>query len=199
MEGEHPEPIPWKTGRVGIVPALDATTPPTAPALVSAPAPVAAVAATTAVVASSATEPPKKKASKLSGSGIPPRRIAVVLKWSRRVSQVAFFALFMYFLFQTGFRGSFAARADAPVRLPLPVEGFLLADPEAGFSFFLENECDIDAGSGLDIRVAVVESKAQHACQMAPHGGLARTHRADQKHVALAQHGGILYQFSPDK
>jgi polyferredoxin len=35
----------------------------------------------------------------------------------------------MYFLFQTGFRGSFAARADAPVRLPLPVEGFLLADP----------------------------------------------------------------------
>ena len=40
--------------------------------------------------------------------------------------------LFMYFLFQTGFRGSFAARADSPVRLPLPVEGFLLADPFVG-------------------------------------------------------------------
>ncbi len=38
----------------------------------------------------------------------------------------------MFFLFQTGFRGSFAARADAPVRLPLPVEGFLLADPFVG-------------------------------------------------------------------
>ena len=50
------------------------------------------------------------------GSGIPPRRIAVFLKWARRVSQVGFFALFMYFLFQTGFRGSFAARADSPVR-----------------------------------------------------------------------------------
>ncbi len=38
----------------------------------------------------------------------------------------------MYFLFQTAFRGSFAARADAPVRLPLPVEAFLLADPFVG-------------------------------------------------------------------
>jgi polyferredoxin len=140
MEGEHPEPIPWKTGRLGIVPALDALTPPMAavsvpiaavpePAQAPVPAPVTAAAATTTAAVSMEAEPPKKKASKLSGSGIPPRRIAVVLKWSRRVSQVAFFALFMYFLFQTGFRGSFAARADAPVRLPLPVEGFLLADP----------------------------------------------------------------------
>jgi polyferredoxin len=38
----------------------------------------------------------------------------------------------MYFLFQTGFRGSFAASADAPVRLPYPVEAFLLADPFVG-------------------------------------------------------------------
>src|SRR5205814_2166684 len=29
----------------------------------------------------------------------------------------------------SGFRGSFAAKADAVVRLPLPVEAFLLADP----------------------------------------------------------------------
>ena len=38
----------------------------------------------------------------------------------------------MFFLFQTTFRGSFAAKADAAVRLPLPVEGFLLADPFVG-------------------------------------------------------------------
>jgi polyferredoxin len=119
---DHPEvePIPWKTGKVGVVPALDAATP--ARQAVSAPA--AAAPSNTAT-----TPKPVKKSTKLSGSGIPPRRIAVVLKWSRRVSQVTFFALFMYFLFQTGFRGSFAARADSPVRLPLPVEGFLLADP----------------------------------------------------------------------
>ena len=46
-----------------------------------------------------------------------------------RASQVGFFALFMYFLFQTAFRGTFAASADQAVRLPLPVEAFLLADP----------------------------------------------------------------------
>jgi polyferredoxin len=55
-----------------------------------------------------------------------------VLKWARRGAQTFFFALFMYFLFQTAFRGSFAARADTPVRLPLPVEAFLLADPFVG-------------------------------------------------------------------
>jgi polyferredoxin len=66
---------------------------------------------------------------KLPGSGIPARPIVRVLKWVRRVSQVGFFSLFMYFLFQTGFRGTFAANADTPVRLPYPVEAFLLADP----------------------------------------------------------------------
>ena len=33
--------------------------------------------------------------------------------WARRASQVGFFALFMYFLFQTAFRGTFAARRHA--------------------------------------------------------------------------------------
>jgi polyferredoxin len=66
---------------------------------------------------------------KLPGSGIPARPIIRFLVWARRVSQVGFFGLFMYFLFQTTFRGSFAASADTNVRLPLPVEGFLLADP----------------------------------------------------------------------
>ncbi len=72
---------------------------------------------------------PKKIDPKRAGSGIPARRTIRVLVWARRFAQIFFFALFMYFLFQTGFRGSFAAKSDAPVRLPLPVEGFLLADP----------------------------------------------------------------------
>ena len=151
---EDVEPIPWKTGKVGIVGGIDAITwapstprpldaacvptPAHAPTLASAPAPTLAhapalasvPALASALAPTQAARPaPAKAKKKLPGSGIPPRRIAVVLKWARRFSQVGFFALFMYFLFQTAFRGSFAARADAPVRLPLPVEGFLLADP----------------------------------------------------------------------
>jgi polyferredoxin len=153
------DPIPWRTGKVGIVAPIDAVTwrPSVAsasdePVVRSAPqaktcssgsgAPCACSTATpTSATASPTTTtttsggaaavvtPAKKPKKKLPGSGIPPRRIAVILKWARRACQVGFFALFMYFLFQTGFRGSFAARADTPVRLPLPVEGFLLADP----------------------------------------------------------------------
>ena len=69
---------------------------------------------------------PKKK---LPGSGIPARKGIRILKWVRRFAQVFFFGLFMYFLFQTAFRGSFAASSSEVVRLPLPVEGYLLADP----------------------------------------------------------------------
>jgi polyferredoxin len=145
----HAEPIPWKTGKPGLVPALDAesragtgtgtctggegastvSSPVNVPVPLPVPEPPARAESVAVPPASPAGAPAKKKVSKLPGSGIPPRRIAVILKWARRVSQTGFFALFMYFLFQTGFRGSFAARADTPVRLPLPVEGFLLADP----------------------------------------------------------------------
>lgn len=77
-----------------------------------------------------AKAPPKKKpAKKLPGSGIPPRKSIRILLWVRRAAQVGFFGLFMFFLFQTGFRGTFTASADTPVRLPYPVEAFLLADP----------------------------------------------------------------------
>jgi polyferredoxin len=72
------------------------------------------------------------KKRKLPGSGIPARPVIRGLVWARRVAQTAFFALFMYFLFQTAFRGTFAAQAGEPVRLPLPVEAFLLADPFVG-------------------------------------------------------------------
>ena len=63
-----------------------------------------------------------------SGSGLPARPVIRVLVWARRFSQAGFLGLFLYFLFHTAFRGSFAS-AEARVRLPLPVEGFLLADP----------------------------------------------------------------------
>ncbi|TKD09185.1 4Fe-4S binding protein [Polyangium fumosum] len=62
------------------------------------------------------------------GSGIEARWSIRILVWVRRVSQAGFLALFLYFLFQTAFRGSFAS-AETAVRLPLPVEAFLLADP----------------------------------------------------------------------
>ena len=74
----------------------------------------------------------QKERPKRPGSGIPARKVIRVLVWVRRVSQVGFLALFLYFLFQTAFRGTFTATAGEPVRLPLPVEGFLLADPFVG-------------------------------------------------------------------
>ena len=152
----HVEPIPWK-GIVGVVPPIDretswqpkaATRTPTATATATAtptptptPTPTSCAcgsaspcASTSATAIPAAALPgakprPKKIDPKRAGSGIPARRTIRVLVWARRFAQISFFALFMYFLFQTGFRGSFAARSDAPVRLPLPVEGFLLADP----------------------------------------------------------------------
>lgn len=63
-----------------------------------------------------------------SGSGLPARKVIQILVWVRRFVQAGSFGLFAWFLFQTAFRGSFAS-ADTRVRLPLPVEGFLLADP----------------------------------------------------------------------
>ena len=107
-EEVHAEPIPWKTGKAGPVEALDAKP---------------------SAVGSQPSAKKKKIDPKLPGSGIPARTSIRVLKQVRRVSQVGFFAMFMYFLFQTAFRGNFAASADQAVRLPLPVEAFLLADP----------------------------------------------------------------------
>ena len=68
------------------------------------------------------------KKKKRPGSGIEARPVIRKLVWARRFAQVFFFALFCYLLFETGFRGNFTA-TDEPVRVALPVEGFLLADP----------------------------------------------------------------------
>ncbi|HEY5960665.1 MAG TPA: 4Fe-4S binding protein, partial [Polyangiaceae bacterium] len=69
---------------------------------------------------------PKKKGP---GSGIPARRSIRILVWVRRFAQAAFLLLFFWFLVNTAFRGTFAARSGEAVRLPWPVESFLLADP----------------------------------------------------------------------
>jgi polyferredoxin len=75
---------------------------------------------------------PKKIDPNRPGSGIPARKVIRALVWVRRAAQTGFFSVFMYFLFQTTFRGSFTAKAGDPVRLPWPVEAFLLADPFVG-------------------------------------------------------------------
>jgi len=134
--GELPAPIPWLT-REGCVEPLDRVTasvigaPPSAVGAPSAVTPgSAAVAPAPAAAHSKPVEKRSaKKKKKRPGSGIPARKSIRVLLWARRVAQASFFGLFAFFLFQTAFRGTFSARSDVPVRLPWPVEGFLLTDP----------------------------------------------------------------------
>ncbi len=145
---EHVEPIPWKTGRVGAVDAIDRDTSwvpkrEAAPkkkscndgdcGCKSKPVMASAIAPTTdSPLPISKPAKPKKQDPSRPGSGIPARFSIRTLVWVRRFSQVFFFALFCYFVFQTGFRGSFAASSDTPVRLQYPVEAFLLSDPFVG-------------------------------------------------------------------
>jgi polyferredoxin len=114
-----PSPIPW-LGTVGPVPALDRPS--------DRPSSATAAAATAATMDAPATRRPAAK-KKRPGSGIPARRIIRNLVWARRVAQAGFLALFLFFLANTAFRGTFSAASETPVRLPLPVEGFLLTDP----------------------------------------------------------------------
>lgn len=111
-----PSPLDW-LGRPGRVPALDAVR-----ASAQAPATSPSAPATPATKS-------KKKTKRRPGSGLPARPIIRRLVWARRVAQIGFFALFFWFLCSTAFRGTFAAGAEQPVRLPLPVEAFLLTDP----------------------------------------------------------------------
>ncbi|MCC6215270.1 MAG: 4Fe-4S binding protein [Polyangiaceae bacterium] len=108
-----PSPIPWLADR-GPVRALD-TRRAAAPAEAPPPPPPA--------------PRQRKPARRRPGSGLPARPVIRGLVWARRASQAGFLAVFLWFLVETAFRGTFAASADQPVRLPLPVEAFLLADP----------------------------------------------------------------------
>ncbi|MBP6830942.1 MAG: 4Fe-4S binding protein [Deltaproteobacteria bacterium] len=148
--GDLPLPLPW-LGVVGEVPSLDG------PSLAHTPAPV--VIAKDLVAPAAAVAPPvaapiarsatgvverarnwwreKRKPHKRPGSGIPARKIIVALRNSRRVSQFAFLFLFLFLLVRTEFRGSFSG--GATVRMPYPVEGFLLADPFVALMTFLSS------------------------------------------------------------
>jgi len=148
--GDFPLPIPW-LGSVGRVQPLDAAEvqrKPPPPQLIqirkssaAAARPVHATSASATLVntggpsapsAPMALAKPKKASPKRSGSGIPARKVIRALVWVRRASQIGFVTLFLYFLAHTAFRGTFTATASEPVRLPLPVEAFLLADPFVG-------------------------------------------------------------------
>ena len=83
-----------------------------------------------------------------------------------------------------------AARGDHhAVKTREALDRLLFAQPEPRLALFLEDEGDVDARSGLDVRVAVVEGESQQAREMAAHGGLAGAHGADQEDVGLGQHG----------
>ncbi len=117
-----PRPIPWLTsGAPGPVDALD----------VAAAVPVAASEGEVVqpTPPGSRLQRPRRREQRRPGSGIPARPVVRVLVWVRRVAQALFLATFLYLLSQTAFRGTFAADAEAAVRLPYPVEAFLLLDP----------------------------------------------------------------------
>src|SRR5689334_21881936 len=65
---------------------------------------------------------------KRAGSGLPARPIIRVLVWARRIVQTGCLGLFTWLLLRTGFGGTFHTDAER-VRVGLPVEGYLLADP----------------------------------------------------------------------
>jgi polyferredoxin len=118
-----------------VVPAVAAAP---AVASVASPVPAGAVTAKPGLVARArdwlrARTKPRKRP----GSGLPARKIIVALRNSRRVSQAFFLFLFLFLLVRTEFRGSFSG--GATVRMPYPVEAFLLADPFVALMTFLSS------------------------------------------------------------
>ena len=64
-----------------------------------------------------------------------------------------------------------------------------LALAEARLALLLEDERNVDPGTPLDLRVAVMEGQPQSARQMAADGRLAGAHGADEKYTGLVEHG----------
>lgn len=148
-------PIPW-LGVVGEVPSLDGIAAPSAAVLIAKDLVVPAVAAAPPVASVASPVPAgvvtakpglvarardwlraRTKPRKRPGSGLPARKIIVALRNSRRVSQAFFLFLFLFLLVRTEFRGSFSG--GATVRMPYPVEAFLLADPFVALMTFLSS------------------------------------------------------------
>lgn len=69
-----------------------------------------------------------KLSPKRAGSGLPARPLIRALVWARRLVQAGSLGLFVWLLLRTGFGGTFHGDVER-VRVGLPVEGFLLADP----------------------------------------------------------------------
>ncbi len=147
MSAEYlPLPIPW-LGVVGMVPSIDGASAGPGPIAISSDLLSPPIA--DAVLASPKVRGDdfvnrfrdwwrgRFKARKRPGSGLPARKIIVALRNSRRVSQFFFLVLFLFLLVRTEFRGSFNGGAN--VRMPYPVEGFLLADPFVALMTFLSS------------------------------------------------------------
>jgi len=138
---DHVSPIPW-LGVIGEVPPIDGP-------LEIAPREeklvrevhLRVIASNAQSVATAPAQVPTKKSGtaldwikkrfkkkKRSGSGLEARTSIRALVWVRRLAQTGFFLLFMYWLVNTAFRGSFAS-TEQNIRIGKPVEGFLLADP----------------------------------------------------------------------
>ncbi|MEI8254750.1 MAG: 4Fe-4S binding protein, partial [Deltaproteobacteria bacterium] len=141
MTEDIPRPIPW-LGRPGPVAALDAVaSPPGAMMAMSAAASSVAHPASPVAMATAPATPVGSRGSLLArvwrrlaprpkkrpGSGIPARRVIVALKLLRRFAQAFFFFLFLFLLVRTEFRGGFSGTQN--IRMPYPVEAYLLADP----------------------------------------------------------------------
>ena len=71
-----------------------------------------------------------------------------------------------------------------PLTLRELIDDFYLAFAKALLTFLLEDKGNIDPGSILYFLVAVDEVEVQESGQLTADGGLARTHRADQNHIA---------------
>ncbi|MEZ4300563.1 MAG: 4Fe-4S binding protein [Polyangiaceae bacterium] len=65
---------------------------------------------------------------KRAGSGLPARPVIRALVWARRAVQTGSLLLFLWLLVRTSFGGTFQGDVER-VRVGLPVEGFLMADP----------------------------------------------------------------------
>ena len=129
-----PRPIPWLE-RPGRVESLDRVT---ATAGAAEPAPTPPRVEASPAKPSFFTKLVKRYGPKRRpGSGLPARPVIRFLVWARRIAQTVFLGVFLWFLLQTAFRGTFSAASDKAIRLPLPVEAFLLADPFVAAMTFL--------------------------------------------------------------
>ena len=88
-----------------------------------------------AVSADKKTQAPKRR--RPSSPPKPARKVILMLRWARRISQGLFLTIFLVLLFETTFCGSFSADPQATVRLRGPVEAFFLFDPFAALLTFL--------------------------------------------------------------